>query len=63
MPFKVIHPEYKIDFDSVRPPNLDMEVTNGARIENNVTLLTLVMQNLLGNAVRYSSSGTIKLLA
>ena len=43
--------------------NLDVEVPKGARIESDVALLTLILQNLLGNAVKYSSSGTIKLLA
>src|SRR3954452_17574901 len=43
--------------------NLNVEVPDGARIESDETLLTLVLQNLLGNAVKYSSSGTVKLLA
>jgi signal transduction histidine kinase len=42
---------------------LDVEVPEDAKMRSDEGLLTLVLQNLLGNAVKYSSSGTIKITA
>lgn len=42
---------------------LDVDVPEGAQTNSDEALLTLVLQNLLGNAVKYSSSGTIKITA
>jgi signal transduction histidine kinase len=42
---------------------VDLEVPDGAQARSDEGLLTLVLQNLLGNAVKYSSSGTIKISA
>jgi signal transduction histidine kinase len=40
-----------------------VEAPDGAEARSDEGLLTLVLQNLLGNAVKYSSSGTIKIMA
>jgi signal transduction histidine kinase len=42
---------------------LDVDVPEGAQTNSDEALLTLVLQNLLGNAVKYSSSGTIRITA
>jgi signal transduction histidine kinase len=42
---------------------LDVDVPEDAKTRSDEGLLTLVLQNLLGNAVKYSSSGTIKITA
>jgi signal transduction histidine kinase len=42
---------------------LDVDVPEGAQTNSDEALLTLVLQNLLGNAVKYSSSGTIRIMA
>lgn len=42
---------------------LDVDVPEGAQTNSDDALLTLVLQNLLGNAVKYSSSGTIRIMA
>ena len=42
---------------------LDVDVPEGAETMSDEGLLTLVLQNLLGNAVKYSSSGTIRIAA
>ena len=42
---------------------LDLDVPDGAQAISDEGLLTLVLQNLLGNAVKYSSGGRIKVLA
>ena len=42
---------------------LDVDAPEGAQTNSDEALLTLVLQNLLGNAVKYSSSGTIKITA
>lgn len=42
---------------------LDLDVPDGAQIISDEGLLTLVLQNLLGNAVKYSSGGRVKVLA
>lgn len=42
---------------------LDVEVPEDPKMRSDESLLTLVLQNLLGNAVKYSSSGTIKITA
>jgi signal transduction histidine kinase len=40
-----------------------VEAPDGAEARSDEGLLTLVLQNILGNAVKYSSSGTIKIKA
>ncbi|WP_052493904.1 HAMP domain-containing sensor histidine kinase [Nitrosospira sp. NpAV] len=42
---------------------LDLDVPDGAQVISDEGLLTLVLQNLLGNAVKYSSGGRVKVLA
>jgi len=42
---------------------LDTDVPEGAQAASDEGLLTLVLQNLLGNAVKYSSRGRIKVIA
>lgn len=42
---------------------LDLDTPDGAQAISDEGLLTLVLQNLLGNAVKYSSEGEIKVLA
>ena len=42
---------------------LDADVPEGAQAASDEGLLTLVLQNLLGNAVKYSSRGRIKVIA
>ena len=42
---------------------LEVEVPEGAHTISDESLLTLVLQNLLGNAVKYSSTGTIRITA
>ena len=42
---------------------LDVDVPEDAQTNSDEALLTLVLQNLLGNAVKYSSSGTIRIMA
>ena len=42
---------------------LDVDVPEGAQTNSDEALLTLVLQNLLGNAVKYSSTGTIRITA
>lgn len=42
---------------------LDLDVPDAAQVISDEGLLTLVLQNLLGNAVKYSSGGTIQVLA
>jgi signal transduction histidine kinase len=42
---------------------LEVDVPEGAHTNSDESLLTLVLQNLLGNAVKYSSTGTIRLVA
>lgn len=42
---------------------LDLDTPEGAQAISDEGLLTLVLQNLLGNAVKYSSEGEIKVLA
>ena len=42
---------------------MDVDVPEGAQTNSDEALLTLVLQNLLGNAVKYSSSGTIRIMA
>ncbi|PTR08073.1 signal transduction histidine kinase [Nitrosospira sp. Nsp5] len=42
---------------------LDSDVPDGAQAIGDEGLLTLVLQNLLGNAMKYSSEGEIKILA
>lgn len=42
---------------------LRVEVPDGAKVSSDERLLTLVLQNLLGNAVKYSSTGTINISA
>ncbi|SEL20240.1 sensor histidine kinase [Nitrosovibrio tenuis] len=42
---------------------LEVEVPDEALITSDEGLLTLVLQNLLGNAVKYSSRGTVKISA
>lgn len=43
--------------------NLEVEVPEDAHFTSDEGLLTLVLQNLLGNAVKYSSRGTVKITA
>lgn len=43
--------------------DLGVEVPEGAEVTSDGELLTLVFQNLLGNAVKYSSRGNVKLTA
>lgn len=43
--------------------NLEVEVPDDAHFTSDEGLLTLVLQNLLGNAVKYSSRGTVKITA
>src|SRR6185437_10249579 len=40
---------------------LEVEVPGEAQVTSDEGLLTLVLQNLLGNAVKYSSRGTVKI--
>ncbi|MDN5881736.1 MAG: HAMP domain-containing histidine kinase [Nitrosospira sp.] len=42
---------------------LIVDVPEGAQAASDEALLTLVLQNLLGNAVKYSSTGRIKMMA
>ncbi|HET7061211.1 MAG TPA: HAMP domain-containing sensor histidine kinase, partial [Nitrosospira sp.] len=42
---------------------LRVEVPDGAKVSSDERLLTLVLQNLLGNAVKYSSTGAINISA
>ena len=42
---------------------LEVDVPEGAHTNSDESLLTLVLQNLLGNAVKYSSTGTIRITA
>ncbi len=42
---------------------LDLDVPEGTQALSDEGMLTLVLQNLLGNAVKYSSGGRIKVLA
>jgi signal transduction histidine kinase len=42
---------------------LEVEVPGEAQVTSDEALLTLVLQNLLGNAVKYSSRGTVKITA
>lgn len=42
---------------------LDVDVPEGAQAASDEGLLTLVLQNLLGNAVKYSSKGSVKIMA
>lgn len=42
---------------------LDSDAPDGAQVISDEGLLTLVLQNLLGNAMKYSSEGEIKVLA
>ncbi len=41
--------------------NLSVEVTPDAIVDSDSELIALVLQNLIGNAVKYSSSGTIRI--
>jgi len=43
--------------------DLYVEVPDGAQISSDERLLTLILQNLLGNAIKYSSKGTVKISA
>ena len=42
---------------------LEVDVPGEAQVTSDEGLLTLVLQNLLGNAVKYSSKGTVKITA
>ena len=42
---------------------LDVDVPDGLTVESDGEVLTLVIQNLLGNAIKYSSAGTVRLAA
>lgn len=42
---------------------LDVDVPKGAQASSDEGLLTLVLQNLIGNAVKYSSRGSVKVTA
>lgn len=42
---------------------LEVDVPGEAEVTSDEGLLTLVLQNLLGNAVKYSSTGTVKITA
>jgi signal transduction histidine kinase len=43
--------------------NIEVDVPQGPVVESDRELLTLALQNLLGNAVKYSSKGTVTLAA
>jgi signal transduction histidine kinase len=42
---------------------LKVDVPEGARVRNDADLISLILQNLIGNAIKYSTRGTVRIKA